>query len=236
MTAIPQMRASESGWLDRDAVRDALPILLGLAPFGVLIGVTIDQFAFDPAVGLVSAALLVGGTAHLTALTLLATGAAPLAVIAAVIIINARLMLYGAALYPRFRGQPRWFRWLAPHLLFDQTYAIAMARRELAGPARFRRYWLTAGGLILVGWMSAHVVGLLLGSVLPARSALDIAAPAVFVALLAPQLARRAAVIAASTAALVAAAASALPSGLGLICGALAGIVAAAATDRRPQS
>ena len=55
----------------------------------------------------------------------LAAGSAPIAVIATMVIVNARLMLYGAAIADRFRGQPRWFRIVGPMLLIDQTFAAA---------------------------------------------------------------------------------------------------------------
>ena len=230
-TTIARVTAS----VGRAALRDAWPIVLGIVPFGVLIGVTIARTGIGAGLGLGSAALYFGGSAHLAALTLLGSGAGPAAVLGCVVIINSRLALYGAALAPRFRGQPGWFRWLGPHLLIDQTYVIASARPELADPARFRRYWSTAGLVIALGWLASHVVGLLVGPVLPAGWPLQITAPAVFVGLLVPLLRTRPAVVAASVAALVAAAASTLPQGLGTVVGALAGLGAAALVDRAPS-
>ena len=221
-----------TGRIDSDALCDAWPVLLGIAPFGLLIGVTIAHTGLGAARGLGSAAAMFGGGAHFAALTLLATGAGPAAVLGAVVVINARLALYAAALQPRFRDQPAWFRWFAPHVLIDQTYALGTARPELADPARFRRYWLTAGGTFAAVWLGSHVVGLLLADVLPDHSPLDVAAPALFVGLLVPQLRRAAPVVAATVGAGVAAAASPLPQGVGLILGALAGIATAALTDR----
>ncbi len=194
---------------------DAWPIVLGIVPFGLLIGVTIGHTGIGDGLGLGSAALFFGGSAHLAALTMLAAGAGPAAVLICVVVVNCRLALYGAALQPRFRDQPAWFRWLGPHLLIDQTYATASARPELAEPARFRRYWLTAGAAIAVAWLASHAVGLIVGPALPAHSPLEIAAPAIFVGLLAAQLRTRPAVLAAAVAAVVPATTSALPQGLG---------------------
>ncbi len=233
MTVIAPVRRGPR--VDRDALRDCWPVLLGIVPFGLLIGVTITHIGIGAPLGLGSAAAMYGGAGHLAALTLLATGAGPLGVLAAVVVVNARLMLYAAALRPRFRDQPVWFRWLAPHLLIDQTYALVTARPELADPARFRRYWLTTGAAIAPVWMGSHLVGLLLGDALPAHSPLDVAAPALFIGLLVPQLRRAAPIVAAAVAAAVAVVAAPLPPGLGLTVGALAGTVAAAATTREPE-
>jgi predicted branched-subunit amino acid permease len=218
--------------ISRDALRDAWPVVLGIAPFGVLIGVTIAHTGLDAALGLGSAAAMFSGSAHYAALTLLAGSAGPAAVLGSVVVVNARCALYAAALQPRFRDQPAWFRWLGPHLLIDQTYALAMARPELTEPARFRRYWLTAGAAVGTGWIGSHVVGLLLVDVLPEHSPFDVAAPALFVGLLVPQLRRVASIVAAGVGAAVAALAAPLPHGVGLVLGGLAGVAAAAVTDR----
>lgn len=218
--------------VDRDALRDVAPVLLGIAPFGLVIGVTIAHTGLGAALGLGSAAAMFGGGAHFAAITLLASGSGPAAVLGAVVVLNARLALYGAALQPRFRDQPGWFRWLAPHVLVDQTYLLASRRPELADPARFRRYWCTAGAAFAVAWLGSHLVGVTLADVLPEHSALDIAAPALFVAVLVPQLRGIAPAVAAAVAAGVTVLAAPLPRGLGLIVGAVAGIAAAAVADR----
>src|SRR4051812_19144878 len=108
----------------RAALRDLAPVALGLAPFAVLIGVTGVRSGVGGGTGVLSSVALLGGSAQLTALTMLADGASPLAVVAAVALVNARFLLYAAALEPAFRDQPRWFRWLAPHFVVDPTYAL----------------------------------------------------------------------------------------------------------------
>ena len=105
-----------------DAVRDLAPVVLGLAPFAMLIGVTAVRSGLGAGTGVLSSALLLGGSGQLTALTMIAGGASPRALLAAVTLVNARFLLYAAALEPRFRDQPRWFRWVGralrrrPHL------------------------------------------------------------------------------------------------------------------------
>jgi predicted branched-subunit amino acid permease len=87
-----------------------------------------------------------------------------------------------------------------------------------------------------VVWIGSHVVGLLLADLLPEHSPLDVAAPALFVGLLVPQLRRRPPSSPPPWGPAVAAAASSLPQRVGLMLGALAGIAAAAATDRNGTS
>jgi hypothetical protein len=99
------------------AVRDLAPVVLGLLPFGTVAGVTIHEASVAPGPGLDTALLMFGGIANIAALTLLGSGAGLLTVLVAVAVVNARLLVYGAGLEPRFRHQPAWFRWLGPQLI-----------------------------------------------------------------------------------------------------------------------
>jgi predicted branched-subunit amino acid permease len=222
--------------LDRDALRDVLPVAVSLVPFAAVIGVTISQTSHVPVwVGMLAGPLIYGGSAQLAALTLADTGAGLLTVLGTVLVINARLVMYGAAIEPRFRGQPAWFRWFAPHFLVDQTYTLANERPELSGRA-FRRYWGTVG-LVLGGvWVGAMYLAVAVGPAVPADSPLTFAAMAVFVALLVPRLRQRAARRPAAIAAVVALVASPLPHGLGLLVGALAGVLPSILLDGRDPS
>lgn len=228
-TGVPSTtRRARRSVLDSAGVRDILPVVVSAVPFAAVIGVTISQLETIPAwAGLLSGPLFYAGMAQLAALTLFEGGAGVAAVLVTVAVINARLTMYGAALEPRFRDQPAWFRWLAPHFLVDETYALAQARPELRDPGRFRRYWLTAGFVLGVAWTAAMATAILLGPIIPAASPLDFAATAMFVGLLAARLRERAAHRPALIAAVVAVVAAPLPNGSGLLVAALAGLVPA---------
>jgi branched chain amino acid efflux pump len=219
--------------VDRAALRECGPVVLGMVPFGLVIGIVLSTHPIGAGAGLLTGALLFTGTAHFSALTMIAAGAGPPAVLAALLAINTRLLLYGAALAPRFAGQPRWFRWLGPALLIDQTFALADRRPPEDDPARFRRYWSTVGGVLGACWVASQGLGVLLAPVLPAHLPLEIAGPAVLVGLLVPHLARRTGRAAALVGGGVAAAASPLPAGVGTIGAAVAGLVAATLVGRR---
>jgi len=145
--------------LDPRAVADLAPVVLAVLPLGMVVGVTAHEASVGAATGVGTAILMFGAAANLAALTLTGSGAGVAAVLGAVAIVNSRLALYGAGLEPRFRGQPAWFRWLAPLTIVDQTYALATARPELADPAHFRRWWLTAGAVFVGAWAAAVAAG-----------------------------------------------------------------------------
>ncbi|MDX1622053.1 MAG: AzlC family ABC transporter permease [Nitriliruptorales bacterium] len=225
-TSTIRSRVRPEGVLDRDALRDILPVTVSVVPFALIIGVTIARAgSLANWIGLFSGFGYYSGSAQLASVTLVAAGSTIPLVVGTTAIINARLLMYGAALQPHFQHQPAWFRWLGPHYLVDQTYALATARPELGDdPERFRRYWVSMGAVLGGGWMLAMTTGVLAGPVLPRIEAFDFAVPAVFIGLLVPRLREKAARRPALLAAVAAVIASPLPHGLGLLVGALAGL------------
>lgn len=214
------------------AVRDALPVAASIAPFSLVIGATGARTGV-PALGdMAGAALVFAGAAHLATLTILAAGAGALTALGTAVLINVRLLLYSASMQPRFVGQPRWFRWLGPLLLIDQTYLMVTAREDLGDPARFRRYWLYAGGLLMTCWVAAVALGAALGPLLPPGLVVDTAGVAVLTGMLAPRLKAPRVAVVAFTALVVAAV---VPGGGGLTAGIVAGVVVGALFDWRSR-
>lgn len=213
----------------RRAVRDIVPIAVAVVPFGTVVGVTLDQAALVGVPALVVTGLVYAGSAQLATLAVLIAGGGPIGAVIAGAMVNARLVLYSAGHGHRFRapGNPAWFRWLTPLLTVDQTFALAEGARDLRG-ADFRRYWMTMGSVLGTVWLIAVGVGMVLGSVLPEASPMDVAIPATMVSLLAPHLRSRRLRRAALVAAVIGVVASAvLPSGLGIVAAIVAGLVAA---------
>ncbi|MGQ1840134.1 AzlC family ABC transporter permease [Kocuria turfanensis] len=101
-------------WISREALGDVAPLVLVVLSFGFVVGSAMRSAGIPVGPGLVVSALIYGGSAHIGALGMVAAGAGAPAVLVAVVIINARWLLYGAALAPHFQHQPAWFRWLGP--------------------------------------------------------------------------------------------------------------------------
>ena len=213
------------------ALRDTASVALGMVAFGMTLGVTVSVLGFGTLPGLVGAAAVYSGSAQLTAITLVHQGAAFLGVVVSAAVVNSRLLLYGASLSPRFRGQPAWFRWLAPHFVIDQTYLLSCAQPDL-DPQIFRRYWGWLGTFVLVVWSSSIAVGMIAGPVLPAMPHLGFVGTAMFLGMLAPRLTNRPALAAAVAGGLVAAAVGVVRPELGIVCGAVAGVMAGMAAQR----
>lgn len=222
---VDDRQASRSRQELRCASADVLAVTPGVVPFGVTLGVTAAVGGTSVPVGLVGSLLVYGGSAQLTTISLLQAGSTAFAAVVAGALVNLRLLLYGAALEPRFRGQPRWFRLLGPQLIIDQTFLSATRRTSFSGSS-FRAYWCWLGGLLGSVWLSAVAVGLVLGPVLPDLPHLWLVGAALFLGILAPRLQGRPSVAAAATAGVTAVAVAQVSVGLGLVVGGLAGMAA----------
>lgn len=220
--------AAESPY--RVVLREIWPLLLPAVPFALVLGVAMSESTFGAFAGWSTSWMVFAGAAQLTLVTLFAEVGAVSAVVSA-LVVNARHFMYSAALSPAFRHQPRWFRLLAPYLLIDQSFAMAVAKLD-AAPVFFRRYFLFVGALFWIVWQVAVGAGVVLGAGLPEEWALDFAVPVLFTGLAVLSMVRRPAVIAGVVGFVVAVLASPLPNRTGLLVGAFLGVVAGAAVDQ----
>jgi predicted branched-subunit amino acid permease len=219
--------------LGSGAAADLLAVLPSIAPFGIALGMTAASLHAGSAATVLGAGLIYAGSAQLTVMTMLSSGAGLLAVIAAGILVNSRLLLYGAALEPQFRQQRMWFRLLAAHFIIEATYIGAISRPELDNPIAFRRYWLRMGFGLLVMWTAAVWLGVLLGPALPHLSHLGLVGFALFTAMVVPRLTDRPALVAAAAAGTAALGTWAIVPSLAVPVGAVAGVTAGTLVERR---
>jgi predicted branched-subunit amino acid permease len=215
--------------------RAALAVAIGYVPFALAIGATVSASGTDLVVGWASAFLVFAGAAQVAAITMLDSDAALGVVVATGLVINARHLLYSAALAPTVRQWRPASRWAAGYLLADPVYALAAARYE-QGPLepRLRQaYYFGVGLTAIVAWTALIGAGVLVAGAVPTQLPLGLAAPLTFLLLLLPSLVDRARYVAAGVGGAVALLASGLPLGLGLLVGAGAGIAAGAAVAGR---
>jgi predicted branched-subunit amino acid permease len=124
------------------------------------------------------------GSAQFAAVSVLVGGSVA-ASVAAAILLNARYGPIGVTVAPHLQGN-RWSRFLRAQLVVDESWAIAAE-----GDGRFNLQVLLGAGLTLyAAWVAGTSLGVAFGRVVgdPARIGLDAAFPALFIALLAPQL------------------------------------------------
>lgn len=208
-----------------DGMRSVLPLVVGVIPFGLVFGVTAAGSVVGGGLGYASSLIIFAGAAQLATVQLLAEGAAVAVVIATALVINARHLMYSAALAPHFREFPLPWRLGLPYMLTDQAFVVSILRYEEVSDPVYRRWFYFGGAATLwVTWQVSTGSGVLLGASIPESWSLDFAIPLVFLALLVPALRNRPSVLAAVVGGLVALVAHDVAYNLGLIVGAVTGI------------
>lgn len=215
----------------RQGVIDALPLFVPAVPFGLVIGLAIADSGMNPLVGWSSSWVVFAGAAQLTLITLLGSGAALVAAVGTALVVNARHLMYSAALAPTFQRQPPWFRRLGPYLLIDQVFAL-MAVRPHEEPDRFRTYYLAVGITFWTLWLGVTALGILIGPVIPQEWNLEFAVPILFIGLLVLGVDRWPKVVAAVVGVVATYLAAGLPNRTGLLVGASVGVVAGTIAER----
>jgi predicted branched-subunit amino acid permease len=159
-------------------VRAMAPWLVGIAPYGLVIGVSAGQAAIPTAAGWLTGPLIFSGSAQVATIELLDAGAAPLVVIATALAINLRLIVYSGAMAGHWRGTPRWWRGLAAYLLVDPSFAVGLDRYQRPGDRSAAHVHYLGGAVALwVTWLTALAVGATVGARLPAGLHLEFVIP-----------------------------------------------------------
>lgn len=215
----------------RRAISDALPLYVPAVPFALVIGLAITESGIGNLAGWSMSWLIFGGAAHLTVVTLLGSGAAWIAAVTAGLVVNARHLMYSAALAPTFQRQPAWFRWLGPYLLIDQAFALASIEKDEEAEV-FRTYFITIGLTFWTLWLATTAVGLAVGPVVPEEWNLEFAIPILFLGLIVLGIDRAPKLVAALVGAGVTWLTAGLPNRSGLLVGALVGILAGTLVER----
>ncbi len=175
----------------RLGIRDGLPLMLVIVPFGMVFGVVAGEAGWRLTETMAMSFLVVAGASQFTALQLLSEHAPVVIVVVTALAVNLRLAMYSASLAPLIGAAPAWKRALVAYALTDQTYGAVMNRYALMpGMSLGQKLGHYAGvaTVICSPWYVATLVGALLGSAVPAGLALDFAVPVAFIALVGPAL------------------------------------------------
>ena len=210
-------------------VRALLPMLLGVAPFGVIYGVIALQSGIPPLATILMSSIVFAGSAQFLLAQLVGAGAPALLSVGAVGLINLRHALYSASVAPILHALPRRWKLLLAYLLTDEAYAAAIPHL-LDNPKSPVAHWILfgAGFALWAGWQVSTLIGVLLGAGLPDGLGLDFALPLTFIAIVVPLIDTRAKLVAALLAGGVAVLLAPLPYKTGLFAAALAGLAGGA--------
>jgi 4-azaleucine resistance transporter AzlC len=172
----------------RAGIRAVLPLCVAVAGFGISYGLLARSAGFSPAAAVVMSGTTFAGSAQFASASVLEAGGTVAAAVAAAILLNLRYAPIGVSVAPIMTGGLL-RRLLVAQLVVDESWAIANR-----GDGTFDRGLLVGAGMALyAAWVSSTAVGALGAEVLgdPAALGLDAAFPALFLALLWPQVRER---------------------------------------------
>src|SRR5262245_42538200 len=175
--ARPAMDLAESR---RQLFRDSLGIMVSAAGFGLVYGLSARAAGFSPIEAGAMSVIVFAGAAQFAAVGYVAGGLSWFAIVGLTAFLNARHLLYAAALAPYLQDRPRWQRAAMAHLLTDEAFALAIAHFRRIGRADVRGYFTGAIVSTFIPWNLATLVGVTLGGSIPdpERFGLDVIFPA----------------------------------------------------------
>lgn len=205
-------------------VRDQLPILLGVIPFGLIFGALSISVGLSALEAQGFSLFVFAGSAQFIAVSLIGEMAPGLVIVATIFVVNLRHALYSASMSPYFDPLRMLWKLSLSWLLTDEAFATSSTYYQRGKATNAHWYMLGTGMALWTAWQISTALGILLGGEIPTSFPLAFALPLTFIALLVPTLLDRASVAAAVSAGVFAVLLSGLPLRLGLLIGALVGV------------
>jgi 4-azaleucine resistance transporter AzlC len=214
-------------------VRDELPLLVGVIPFGLIYGVLALSAGIPAGQAQAMSSVIFAGSAQFITAQLFGHGTPALVIVMTAAVVNLRHMLYSASLAPYLQKlKPAW-KWTLGYLLTDEAYAVVITRFQRednpvpgAETADHKHWYFLGAGLALwTTWQLSTATGIFIGAQVPASWSLEFTLALTFIALVVPNLKDRPSLGAALAAGVTAVVAYNLPYKLNLVSAALVGIL-----------
>jgi 4-azaleucine resistance transporter AzlC len=164
---------------------EALGIAISAVGFGFVYGLAARQAGFSPIEAVAMSTIVFAGAAQFAAVGYVASGLPWPGVVLLTALLNARHLLYSAALAPWLQAVPFWRRAVMAHLLTDEAFALTIGHFRRVGRTDERGYWIAAIASTFIPWNLATLAGVLIGAQIPdpARFGIDIIFPAAMIGL-----------------------------------------------------
>ena len=204
---------------------DGLGIAASAFAFGVVYGLAARQAGFSIAEGMAMSVFVLAGASQFAAVGLVAQGVPWIAIVGLTALLNARHLLYSAALAPWFARRRPVEKAAAAHVLTDETFALSLPYFRRLGRFDAYGYWIAAA-FVAVPWILATAVGFVGGELLPDphRLGLDVVFPAAMAGLATALVSGRRELVAAAAGIAIGVAVALLgQASLGVVAGGLCG-------------
>lgn len=215
-------------------VRDELPILLGVVPFGMIFGALAVHNGLSPFTAQSTSSIIFAGSAQFIAVQLIGAGASIAVVLMVVFVVNIRHALYSASVAPYIAHLTPAWKYVLAYFLTDEAYIVAIINYEKNGISDTRHwYFLGAGVTLWSSWQVSTLVGILVGGGIGENWPVGFALPLTFIALVIPGLKDYPSVAAAITAGIMGLLTISFPYKTGLLIAAFLGIAVGLFLEKR---
>jgi 4-azaleucine resistance transporter AzlC len=177
------------------ALKYSFPVLLGYGAIGIAFGLLLVDAGYPWWMSPVMGVAMYAGAGQYIAVGLFAAGAGLWEAALVQLVINARHIAYGAAMFKRINAAGP-YKWYLIFSLSDETFALLSSLPEEGdphsqGPAASGRFMFLVALLDQLYWIAGGVAGALLGTFIPFEMrGISFALTALFVALMIEQILR----------------------------------------------
>lgn len=168
-----------------DGIKDALPILMAVAPFSAVFGAVAISQGFSFTELMLASASIYAVASQYVMVDLISQQVPAWSVMLSVFAINFRHVLYSAALGRHMQAFSFAQKTLAFFLLVDPQYAASEARATQT--ALRPSYYFSYAATVYITWMSANALGATFGTLIeqPEKFGIDFILPLYFMGLVA---------------------------------------------------
>lgn len=219
----------------RSGLRDAVPLQIGLIPYGLIAGIAAVRVGLTPIEALSLSAFVYAGASQLAALDLLGSGAPLFIIVVTGAVVNARILMYSASIAPYFRSYRLRWRAVYAALLVGMGYARAIGEYQEDDSLHHGWYYFGIAISLYVVWIVTTAAGVVVGASIPSGLNLTFVVPLVFLAMTVSAIKDRPTLAAGVTGGAVATGFAFLPMRLNLIVAGTIGIVVGVLVHRRGE-
>lgn len=220
----------EPSW--REGVKTGMPTLFGIGAWGLVVGIAMVKSGLTVPQALGMTLIVFAGSAQLASLPLIAAHAPIWVIFATAFVVNLRFVIFSALLAPHFSHLPWHKRLMLGYVSGDMTVALFLQRFPSEEPQLGKLSYLK--GLMYPNWISwqvGSIVGIFLGSTVPAEWGLGFAGTLAILCVMIPLIAGRPALCGVLVAGAVAVLSVGLPYKLGLLLAVLVGMLTSMAVE-----
>ncbi|MFN8945150.1 MAG: AzlC family ABC transporter permease [Pseudobdellovibrionaceae bacterium] len=167
--------------------KKTLPFQTGVIPFGVLYATLAINFGFEPWLVLFLSILVFGGSSQLVFIDLMSKLGSPFQAVLGANIVNARHLIYSAAVSKEFSKFSNKWKLILAYLLTDQLYAVFQKENEslkALNPLLKPWFYFGSGICTWILWIFSSGLGIFFGQIIPDSWNLSFSIPLMFMPLI----------------------------------------------------